>query len=117
MLIETLMILALQAPDHPKALTPAVAREYVMERASRAGYNSRERACLDELVHRESRWRNVKTRNRPRSATSKYCAYRKTPRYRNSGNGSTATFSTATAAYVRHSCTTTGGGGTSGFVD
>lgn len=60
MLIETLMILALQTPDHPKALTPTVAREYVMERASRAGYNSRERACLDELVHRESRWRNVK---------------------------------------------------------
>lgn len=41
-------------------------REVVMKRASRSGFGNRERACLAEIIHRESRW-NPKADN-PRSS-------------------------------------------------
>ena len=35
---------------------PAAARMFVMQRATRAGYSRTERACLDRLLHAESRY-------------------------------------------------------------
>lgn len=60
MLPETLIWLALtlSTPDHPKALSATTARTQI-EHIATATYSAREWACLDRLIHRESRWNPV----------------------------------------------------------
>lgn len=49
------ILLTLNQPDHPKALSPTSARSQI-EPLAIAHYGPTEWACLNRLIYRESRW-------------------------------------------------------------
>lgn len=67
MVAEIVLVLALHATEHPKALNPYTARNYVHKLAT-ARYGPSGWAYIDELVRRESRWN-------PRSKSTRSSAF------------------------------------------
>ena len=73
------LLLTLNNPDHPRALSPQTARTQI-ERVATAQYGPKEWRCLDRLVYRESRW-NPTAKNATSSARGLFQLLRLPPNF------------------------------------